>query len=340
MTTESREVRLRSRPSAMPSAENFELATVQVPAPGPDEVQVRNTWMSVDPYMRGRMRDVRSYVPPFLLGEPLQGVAVGTVVQSNSADFSAGDTVLSPFGWREVFNIASPRAGQSLAAGSLMKLPGGGMAPELFLGAAGLTGLTAYIGLLDIAGVNPGETVFVSGAAGAVGSIACQISKLKGATVIGSAGGEEKCAWLRSVGVDHTIDYKAEPDLTAALARTAPQGIDVYFDNVGGPHLDAALLAAKPYARFALCGAIEGYNGVATPICNLGVSIGKKLRLQGFIVSDYFGDNARFLADMLPWIESGKIKSEQTVDYGIENAAGAFLKLFSGANLGKMLVKL
>ncbi len=332
--TESREVRLKSRPEERPTPENFELATVQVPDAGPGEVQIRNQWMSVDPYMRGRMRDAKSYVPPFALGEALQGGAVGTVMQSNDPGYAVGDCVLSMFGWREVFNVSA-----KTPAALLRKVPNG-LRPELFLGVAGLTGLTAYIGLLEVAGVAAGETVFVSGAAGAVGSVACQIAKLKGATVIGSAGGREKCTWLKSIGVETAIDYKDERDLTAALLKASGSGIDVYFDNVGGAHLDAALVAAKPFARFALCGAIEGYNGQPTPIQRMGLSVGKRLRLQGFIVSDHFSQMDRFLDDMIPWITSGAITSEQTVDYGIENAVEAFLKLFSGENRGKMLVKL
>ncbi len=331
----SREWRLKSRPEGIPTADNFEMAAVTLADAGPGEVQVRNQWMSVDPYMRGRMRDVKSYVPPFALGEAMQGGAVGTVVQSNDPGYAVGDTVVSMFGWREAFNVSAKVPGMAL-----MKVPQGVLAPEMFLGVAGLTGLTAYIGLLEVAGVKAGETVFVSGAAGAVGSVVCQLAKLKGATVIGSAGGADKCAWLQSIGVDGTIDYKVESDLTAALLKAAPKGIDVYFDNVGGEHLEAALVAARPYARFALCGMIEGYNGEGTPIRNLALCVGKKLRLQGFIVSDHFDRMGQFMGEMIPWVLAGQVKSEQTVDAGIESAVGAFLKLFSGGNTGKMLVKL
>ena len=335
MTMTSREWRLVSRPEGMPSMENFELGTVELAEPGPGEVQVRNDWMSVDPYMRGRMRDVKSYVPPFVLGEAMQGGAVGTVVQSNNPGYAVGETVISMFGWREAFNAPA-----GLPAAALMKVPPGVLAPELFLGVAGITGLTAYIGLLQVAGVKEGETVFVSGAAGAVGSVVCQLAKLKGATVIGSAGGAEKCAWLKSLGVDVVIDYKAETDLAAAVVKAAPRGLDVYFDNVGGEHLEAALTAARPHARFALCGMIEGYNGGGTPIRNMALCVGKKLRLEGFIVSEHFDQMSKFLGEMIPWVLAGKVTSEQTVDRGIENAVGAFLKLFSGGNTGKMLVKL
>ncbi len=335
MAMTSREWRLVSRPEAMPAMENFELATVELPDAGPGEVQVRNSFMSVDPYMRGRMRDVKSYVPPFALGEAMQGGAVGTVVQSNDPGYAVGDQVVSMFGWREAYNAPAKLPGMAL-----MKVPPVGLAPELFLGVLGITGFTAYLGLLDVAGVKEGETVFVSGAAGAVGSVVCQLAKLKGARVIGSAGGPEKCAWLKTIGVDETIDYKAEKDLVAALGKAAPRGLDVYFDNVGGEHLDAALVIARPYARFALCGMIEGYNAGPTPIRNMMLCVGKKLKLQGFIVSDHFDQMQRFLGEMIPWVQAGKVKSEETVDQGIANAVDAFLKLFSGGNTGKMLVKL
>ncbi len=331
----SREVRLRSRPEGMPTAENFSLATVTLGDPGSGEIQVRNMWMSVDPYMRGRMRDQPSYVPPFQLGEPLQGGAVGIVVQSNYKGLAVGDTVLSMFGWREAFNVPG-----SLPDTLLRKIDTTAIAPELYLSTAGLTGLTAWVGLLEVAKVQQGDVVFVSGAAGSVGSTACQIAKLKGATVIGSAGGAEKCAYLRSIGVDAAIDYKATGTFFDALRQAAPDGISVYFDNVGGEQLDAALLLARPFARFALCGMIAGYNSEPYAMRNVGVAVGKRLRLEGFIVSDHFNAMPAFLTEMIEWIATNKITSAQTVDEGIESAVGAFLKLFTGENLGKMLVKL
>src|SRR5579859_4975119 len=249
--TVSREIRLKSRPVGTPTADNFELATVNLPDPAPGEVQVRNSWMTVDPYMRGRMNDVQSYVPAFQIGQALQGGAVGEVVASNDPAFKPGETVQSFFGWREAFNAP---------ASALQKLDTHGLPPQAFLGAAGMPGLTAYVGLIRIAELKGGDVVFVSGAAGAVGSVACQIAKLKGHTVIGSAGGPEKAAFLKEIGVDHAIDYKAERDLTAALLRAAPDGFDVYFENVGGAHMEAALMAAKPFGRFALCGMISQYN--------------------------------------------------------------------------------
>ena len=332
MTT-SREIRLKSRPVGTPTADNFELATVTLPDPGPGEVQVRNTWMTVDPYMRGRMNDVQSYTPPFQIGEALQGGAVGEITKSNDPAFKAGDLVQSFFGWREAFNAP---------AAAVQALETHGLPPQAFLGVAGMPGMTAYVGLIKIAALKEGDVVFVSGAAGAVGQIVCQIAKLKGHTVIGSAGGADKIAYLKEIGVDHAIDYKAEPDLTAALMRAAPDGIDVYFDNVGGAHLEAALMAARPFARFALCGMISQYNAtdMGPGIRGLIMAVGKQLRIEGFIVSSHFNELPQFVEQMSGWIAQGKVTWRETVEDGIENAPTAFLKLFKGENTGKMLVKL
>ncbi len=333
--TQSREVRLRSRPTGLPGQDTFGIETVRLDDPGIGEVQVRNDWMSVDPYMRNRMIDQPSYVPPFQIGKVLEGGAVGTVMLSNDDRLRVGDTVLSFNGWREGFNAP---------AKTLTKVDAGRIAPEAYLGVAGLTGLTAYHGLLHVIRIAAGETIFVSGATGAVGSAACQIAKLKGATVIGAAGGAEKCAYLREIGVDHVVDYRAVPDLTAAVAAAAPEGLDAYFDNVGGAHLDAALAAAKPFARFAMCGMIAAYNrsgdGPSAAPANLLAIVTKRLQLQGFIVSDHFDTMPEFVETMLGWITAGTVTWRQTVDHGLEQAPGAFLKLFSGGNVGKMLVKL
>ena len=332
MTT-SREIRLKNRPRGLPTAETFELATVELPAPGPGEVQVRNQWMTVDPYMRGRMNDVQSYTPPFALGKAMDGGAVGEVIASNDPSLKAGDLVQSGLGWREAFNAP---------ASTVQKLDPMGLPPQTFLGAAGMPGLTAYVGLLKIAALKEGDVVFVSGAAGAVGSMVAQIAKAKGHTVIGSAGGPEKIAFLKEIGVDHAIDYKAETDLTAALAKAAPGGIDVYFDNVGGDHLIAALNAAKPFGRFALCGAISMYNATEMPAGprNLVMMVGKQLRMEGFIVSTSWDMMPAFLRDLSQWAKDGKVTWKETVFEGIEKAPDAFVGLFKGENLGKMLVKL
>ena len=331
--TVSREIRLKSRPNGLPTADNFELARVDLTDPGPGQVQVKNTWMTVDPYMRGRMNDVRSYTPPFQLGQALQGGAVGQVTASNDPSLKAGDLVQSFFGWREAFNAP---------AAAVQKLETHGLPPQAFLGFAGMPGLTAYVGLLRIAELKDGDVVFVSGAAGAVGSVACQIAKLKGHAVIGSAGGAQKVGFLKELGVDHAIDYKAERDLTAAVMRAAPEGIDVYFENVGGAHMEAALAAAKPFGRFALCGMISEYNNtdLGEGVRGLVQAVGKSLTLRGFIVSNHTDMQDAFVKDLAGWVAAGKVQSRETVKEGIENAPAAFLGLFKGENLGKMLVRL
>jgi NADPH-dependent curcumin reductase CurA len=333
MAHTSREVRLKSRPVGTPKAENFEVASVTLADPGAGEVLVKNLWMSVDPYMRGRMYDRESYVPPFQIGEALQGGAVGQVVASNDPAFKAGDLVESMFGWREAF--VGP-------AGALQKLPASNAPPQAYLGVLGMPGLTAYAGLLNIGEPKPGETVFVSGGAGAVGSIVAQIAKIKGCTVVASVGSDEKAKWLKGLGVDQVVNYKTCGDLLAAVRAAAPKGIDIYFDNVGGEHLEVALELARPGGRFAECGMISQYNDTEPKPGprNLIYVVGKSLKIQGFIVSNYWSQRPQFLADMTQWIADGKIKWEETVENGIENAPKAFLNLFSGANTGKMLVKL
>jgi NADPH-dependent curcumin reductase CurA len=332
MTT-SREIRLKSRPVGLPVADNFELATVELAAPGPGEVQVRNLWMTVDPYMRGRMNDVKSYTPPFALGEAMQGGAVGEVTVSNDPALKPGDLVQSMFGWREGFNAP---------AAAVQKLDTHGLPPQAFLGAAGMPGLTAYVGLLRVASLKDGDVVFVSAGSGAVGTVVCQIAKLKGHKVIASAGGPEKCAFLRDeLGVDVAIDYKAEP-IGEALAKAAPEGIDVYFENVGGEHLEAAIACANPFARFALCGMISMYNATTPPMGprNIVLAVGKSLRLEGFIVSNHADMAPAFQKDLAAWHAAGKFKWRETVFEGIDKAPDAFLGLFRGENFGKMLVKL
>ncbi|HEX6785114.1 MAG TPA: NADP-dependent oxidoreductase [Sphingomicrobium sp.] len=322
---------LKSRPNGMPTLENFELKDVDLPALGEGQVRVRNRWLSVDPYMRGRMNDVKSYVPPFQVGEPLEGGAIGEVVESRADGIKAGDLVQHMAGWRDEAVVPSRMA---------QKLPDLGAPPERFLGVLGVTGVTAYFGLLDAAQARAGDIVFVSAAAGAVGSVAVQIAKAKGMTVIGSAGGSDKCDFVRSLGADQVIDYKAGPILKS-LAAVAPEGIDVYFDNVGGDHLDAALALARNNARFAICGMIEGYNSAEpTKLRFIMRVIAARIRMQGFIVFDYFPRMAEFYAEMAPWVANGTVKSRETVVDGLEHTPEAFLGLFSGENIGKMLVRL
>lgn len=333
MPTTSREIRLKSRPVGTPAPDNFELASVTLPDPGPGEALVRNLWMTVDPYMRGRMYDRESYVPPFQIGEALQGGAIGQVVASNDPALKAGDLVESFFGWREAY--VAP-------AGALQKLPASNTPPQAYLGVLGMPGLTAYAGFLTICEPKAGETVFVSGAAGAVGSVVAQIARIKGCTVVASAGSDDKVKWLKGRGIDHAINYKTCGNLLDAVRAAAPGGIDCYFDNVGGEHLEVALELARPFARFAECGMISQYNDT-TPRPgprNLIYVVGKSLKIQGFIVTTYAAQRPQFLADMTQWIADGKIAWEETVENGVENAPKAFVNLFSGANTGKMLVKL
>ncbi|HUP67042.1 MAG TPA: NADP-dependent oxidoreductase [Sphingomicrobium sp.] len=322
---------LKSRPEGLPTSDNFELKQLDLPALGDGMVHVRNLWLSVDPYMRGRMNDVKSYVPPFALGEPMEGGAVGEVIESKAEGFAAGDLVQHMAGWRDEAVIPAKTAN---------KLPNLGADPQKFLGILGVTGATAYFGLLDAASAKDGDVVFVSAAAGAVGSAVVQIAKAKGMTVIGSAGGPVKCDYVRSLGADEVIDYRSGP-LLKSLAKAAPGGIDVYFDNVGGDHLDAALALARNNARFAICGMIGGYNkSEPAKLRYLMRVIAARIRLQGFIIFDYFPRLDEFYREMGPWVADGTVKSTETIVEGLDSMPDAFLGLFKGANTGKMLVKL
>ena len=323
---------LMQRPKGMPIPADFALKDIELPVLDEGLVRVANRWLSVDPYMRGRMNDVKSYVPPFALDAPMEGGAIGEVIESRDPGFAPGDMVLHMSGWRD----------EAVVPGSsLNKLPPiPGVEPQAFLGNLGLTGGTAYFGLLDAASAKDNDIVFVSAAAGAVGSAVVQIAKARGMTVIGSAGGAEKCEFVRSLGADAVIDYKAGSVLKQ-LSEAAPKGIDVYFDNVGGDHLDAALALARKDARFAICGMIEGYNEAQpTSLKYIMRVIAMRIRLQGFIYTDYMSRLGEFYRDMGGWIASGQVKPRDTVVEGLDQTLEAFLGLFSGANTGKMLVKL
>jgi NADPH-dependent curcumin reductase CurA len=329
-----REIRLAARPVGAPTPDNFDLVEVDVPDPGTGHVLVRNLFMSVDPYMRGRMNDVPSYVPPFELGKPLDGGAVGEVVASASPDLAVGDTVLHNLGWRDyaVVPAAAARKVDPKDAPTL----------SAYLGVLGMTGLTAYVGLLDIAGMQPGETVFVSGAAGAVGSLAGQIAKARGAArVVGSAGSPAKVERLRDLGFDAAFDYHHGP-VRQRLREFAPDGIDVYFDNVGGEHLEAAIGSMRQFGRVALCGAISVYNATEPPAAprNLSLAIGKRLTLRGYIVTDHGKRMRDYIAEMSGWLREGRVQWDETVVDGLENAPTAFIDLLNGANTGKMVVRL
>jgi NADPH-dependent curcumin reductase CurA len=324
---------LVEHPTGTPGPECFALKTFPLPPLQDEEVLVENTWLSVEPSGRARMDKGRLPVGAFVVGEPMFGRALGRVVESRARDVKVGDIVGHGLGWRD----------RSVApASALMRIPQADVPVQAFLGILGFTGLVGYVGIVDIAGVRAGDTVFVSGAAGAVGSAAVQFARIKGAGhVIGSAGGADKCAWLKSIGCDATIDYRAEKDLSAALRRSAPEGIDVYFDNVGGAHLAAALDNARDHARFAECGMISGYNsGETNAPAQMFQVVTKRLRVQGFGGPDIMDRIGPYQREAIPLVASNALQSRETVFEGLEATPGAFLGLFSGANMGKMLVRL
>jgi NADPH-dependent curcumin reductase CurA len=331
----TREVHLKARPQGWPTPDDFAVVKNELTPPGDGEVLVRNLFMSVDPYMRGRMNDAKSYVPPYRLDEAMTGGAVGEVVESRSPDLAEGDVVLHDYGWREHAKAPASR---------FRKLtPVEGVPLSAYMGALGMPGMTAYVGLLDFAALKEGDVVFVSGAAGAVGSMVGQIARLRGAArVIGSAGSQEKVDYLTGrLGFDAAFNYKDGP-VRELLAEAAPDGIDVYFDNVGGDHLEAALNAFNRGGRAALCGSISAYNATEPPPGprNLAYIVTKRLTVKGFIVSDHGDRYADFVRDVAGWIRDGEITFEETVFDGVGNAVEAFLAMLRGENLGKMIVRL
>ncbi|QTF71693.1 NADP-dependent oxidoreductase [Arthrobacter woluwensis] len=329
------EIQLARRPEGWPVPEDFNTATVAHPALEPGQVRVRNEFISVDPYMRGRMNDTRSYVAPYPLGEAIAGGAIGRVVESASEDLPVGTVVLHQHGWMDGVQDAA----ETFRA--VPEIPGVPLSLRLHI--LGMTGLTAYVGLTEIASLQEGETVFISGAAGAVGTAAGQIAKLLGAKrVIGSAGSPEKVALLtEKYGYDAAFNYK-DGDVRELLAAAAPEGIDVYFDNVGGDHLEAALDAFNDGGRAALCGAISAYNTTErTPgPDNMSNMITRGLRLQGFTLGSYLHLGQEFSERMNGWFSEGLISYDETIVDGVENTVEAFLSMMRGANTGKMLVRI
>jgi NADPH-dependent curcumin reductase CurA len=323
----SREVHLVERPNGLPTLDQFAIVEVDVADPAVGELLVENIYMSVDPAMRPRLA---GQTP---LNEAMVGGAIGRVLASRHPGFSRGDIVQSMQGFREFF----------LSDGKgLSKLDPGGMALVAHMSVLGLTGLTAYGGLLITAALKDGETVFVSAAAGAVGSVAAQIAKIKGCYVIGSAGSDDKCRWLKELGLDTVINYK-KGELRSALKSAAPRGIDVYFENVGGEHLNAALPRMNAFGRIAVCGMISAYNNfgaISEPVTTLSNMIYNRLTMRGFVVYDFEPLRAQFLDDMRRWLQQGRIQYRSTILQGIEQAPAALIGLFSGANTGKMLVQL
>jgi NADPH-dependent curcumin reductase CurA len=331
--TASREWHLKRRPSGWPTHDDVELVTAQVGDPGPGEVLVRNLVMSVDPYMRGRMNDAQSYAAPYQLDQPMYGGAVGRVEASGVDGISPGTIVRHGLGWREWAVVPARQAERLDPAAD-------GVPVSAYVGVLGMPGLTAWVGVFDVAQARGGETMFVSAAAGAVGSVAGQLAKLAGLRVVGSAGSDDKVEWLRKVGFDAAFNYH-DGDVTKQLAAAAPEGIDCYFDNVGGDHLRAALAVIKPFGRIAECGMIAAYNEAIPGPDNLFFIVGKKLTVRGFIISDHFDREPVFRRHVSGLIRDGKLVFEETHRTGIESAPDALLDVLRGGkHTGKMVVDL
>jgi NADPH:quinone reductase len=326
-------IRFASRPNGMPTLDNFEIVDSDVPQLNDGEVLVRTLYISVDPYLRGRMREGRSYVPPFEIGQVILSGVVGEVVESRSPQFQPGDIVTGMLGWR-LYNVAE--------AAGLRKIDPRAAPVTTALGVLGMPGLTGYFGLLDIGAPKPAETVIVSGAAGAVGMTVCQIAKIKGCRTVGIAGSDEKNQYLRDeLGVDATINYKTAGDMKQALAQACPNGIDIYFDNVGGEVSDAVLPLLNHGARIVICGQISLYN-LDRP--DVGPRpqpylLVKSALMKGFIISDYAARFPGGIVQLAQWLAAGKLKYAETIVAGFENTPQAFIGLFTGENLGKQIVK-
>ncbi|GIO32855.1 MULTISPECIES: NADP-dependent oxidoreductase [Paenibacillus] len=333
MNTQNQQIILINRPEGVPTEDAFELRNIPIDKPERDQVLVKTLYLSVDPYMRGRMNAGKSYIEPFALHEPITGSMIGEVIESNSAELNVGDKVQGFLPW-QLYNTVDAKA--------VSKINNTNVPLSAYLSVLGITGLTAYFGLLDVGQPKKGETVVVSSAAGAVGSIVGQIAKIKGARVVGIAGTDEKIAHLENeLGFDKAINYNTTDDLQKALEEACPNGVDVYFDNVGGKISDAVLSLLNNFARVPLCGSISSYNGENEAF---GPSIQPKLlktrsTMKGFLITDYeerFDEGLRHLAE---WLFAGKLKYEETIAEGFENAPRAFLDLFAGKNVGKQLVK-
>jgi hypothetical protein len=333
MTDTNRQIQLASRPVGAVKPDNWAHVTVPTAAPADGEFAGRTRVISLDPAMRGWLDDRPSYIPPVGLGDVMRAASVVEVTSSQHPDYRPGDFVVGAFGVQE-YVVSNGRGARKIDAAAA--------SPATYLGALGAPGMTAYFGLLDVGALVEGETVVVSGAAGAVGTMVGQIAKVRGARVIGIAGGAAKCGLLTDeLGFDAAIDYRAG-GVRKALRAHAPDGIDVYFDNVGGEHLEAALNSAKLFARFAICGMISIYNATKPEPgpSNLAQLIGRNIRMEGFIVSHHFGMMPQYIADLSKWVAEGKVTWKETVVEGLDKAPDAFIGLFKGDNLGKMLVKL
>lgn len=331
---QSRYFTINGFPQGTPGRELFELHEAELPALAEGEVRIRNTWLSVDPYMRGRMSGVTTYIAPFTIGEPLEGAAVGEVIESRHARLAVGDKVRHMAGWRDTAQLPGDQ---------VEPLPGIDVPEQAYLGVLGMPGMTAWTGLNRIAEMKGGDNVLVSGAAGAVGSLAVQLAKARGGTVVGIAGSPEKLEWLESHGIK-AVSYRDRDaaQLTEALQGACPEGFDVYYENVGGTCLEAALNTLKVGARIAVCGMIARYNEESPSAGpgNLAMILIRRARMQGFIIFDHWNDYPRFLEEVGPLVANGEIDYTETIEEGLEHTPDAFLSLFEGANTGKMLVRL
>jgi NADPH:quinone reductase len=329
----NRQIILKSRPVGMPASTNFEIAQVQAPSPKEGELLVKALYISVDPYMRSRMSDAKSYVPSFEVGKPMDGGVVAEVIESRHPDFIAGDAILGHLQWQEIQTVDAQKVNKLDKSVPL----------SYYLGLLGMPGLTAYFGMTEIGKPVAGETVVVSGAAGAVGMVVCQIARIKSCRVVGIAGSDDKNAYLKEVlKVDEVINYRTEKNMEAAIARACPDGVDVYYDNVGGEISDAVFANINKFARIILCGQISGYNNTEIPVGPRPQPqmVKKSALMQGFIVRDYserFGEGLQQLAQ---WLGEGKLIYQETIVDGFETLPETFIGLFHGKNTGKLLVKM
>jgi NADPH-dependent curcumin reductase CurA len=332
MTEKNQQILLARRPTGAVEEGNFRLVETDVPEPGEGQFLVRNLYLSLDPYMRGRMSEAKSYAKPTEVGQVMGGAGVGEVVASRHPKFRPGDKVEGPFGW-QLYALSDGKG--------VRKLEDLGLPLSAYLGVLGMPGVTAYVGLLDIGQPKAGETVVVSAASGAVGGVVGQIAKIQGCRAVGIAGGAEKCrVAVEELGYDACIDYKAGR-LDEELRRAVPGGVDVYFDNVGGEITDAVLLRMNPFSRIPLCGLISEYQyPEPRGLRNVRSLLINRIKLQGFLVSDNLHRWPAALADLARWVSEGRIKYRETVAEGLRNAPAAFIGMLSGKNLGKQVVKL
>jgi NADPH-dependent curcumin reductase CurA len=338
MATMNRQIHLASRPEGEPTPSNFRLVEAAVPDLADGQVLVRNHYMSLDPYMRGRMNDAKSYAVPQKLGEVMGGGTVGEVVASKSPAYQVGDKVVGMGGWQEYVVV------DGNAAGAMRKVDASRIPLSAYLGAVGMPGVTAWYGLMKICEPKPGQTIVVSAASGAVGSAVGQLAKSRGCRAVGTAGGADKCRYVvEELGFDACIDYKAHADsksLYQALKEATPDGVDGCFENVGGAVLDATLARMNAFGRIALCGMISGYNGLPIPIQQPQLLLQSRLRIEGFIVSEHMEVWPEALKELGTMVATGKLKYRETVAQGLESAPEAFIGLLKGRNFGKQLVKL